>query len=79
MGVFELTEAELRVGLGPVGGHDVADGPVVLIGDKYSFAEYFRFQCAAGVVVDGEGESVLGRRVSDCLCKGAVSLRKETL
>ena len=61
MGVFELAEAELRVRLGSVGGHDVADRPVVLIGDQYSLAEYFRFQCAAGVVVDGEGESVRGR------------------
>ena len=49
VGVFELAEAELGVGLGAVAGHDVGDGPVVVVGDEDPFAEQFVLQAARAV------------------------------
>src|SRR6516225_3905607 len=60
MRVFELAEGELGVGLGPVGGDHVGDGPVVVAGDQDAFAEDLGFQLAAGAVVDVPGQTVLG-------------------
>src|SRR6266542_3952740 len=50
-GVFELAEAELGLGLGPVAGHDLADGPVVAVSDEEPLAEDAVFQGVAGGLV----------------------------
>jgi len=60
VGVFELAEAGLGVGLGAVGGDDVGDGPVLAVGDEDPFAEDLGFQRVAGDLIDLDGESVLG-------------------
>ena len=60
MGVFELAEGELGFGLGAVAGHYLGDGPVLVVGDQDTLAEDLGFQVSAGLVVDMEGESVLG-------------------
>ena len=52
VGVFELAEPELGLGLGAVAGDDFGDGPVVAVGDEEPFAEDAVFQGGAGGVVD---------------------------
>ena len=64
VGVFELTEGELGLGLGSVAGYHLGDRPVVAVGDQYSLTEQLVLQHGAGLVVDVEGEPVLGRGVS---------------
>jgi len=59
VGVFELVEAELGVGLGAVGGDHVGDRPVVAVGDQDLFAGYLGFQRVASVLVDLDAQSVL--------------------
>ena len=60
-GVFHLPEGELGLGLGPVPGDDLGDGPVVVIGDQDVLAEDLLFQRGAGVRVDAPGQAqVLG-------------------
>jgi hypothetical protein len=39
VGVFELAEAELGLGLGAVAGDHVGDRPVVAVGHQHAFAE----------------------------------------
>jgi hypothetical protein len=60
VGVFELAEGELGLGLGAVSGHYLGGGPGLPVGDQDAFAEDFGFQVGAGVGVGGEGESVCG-------------------
>ena len=60
MGVFELPEAELDVGLGPVGGDHIGYGPVFAVGDQDPFAEDLVFQGGPGPGVDDDGEPALG-------------------
>jgi hypothetical protein len=64
VGVFELAEAELGLGLGAVAGDYLGDWPVLAVGDQDTFAEDLGFQVGAGLVVDVEGEPVLGWCVS---------------
>ena len=60
-GVFQLAEGELGLGLGPVPGDDLGDGPVVVAGDQHVLAEDLLFQRGAGVGVDAPGQAqVLG-------------------
>ena len=66
-GVFELAEAGLGLGLGPVAGDYLGDGPVVMVGDQHVLAEHVLFQGGAGVRVDAPGEpQVLGLLPSSC-------------
>ena len=55
-GIFELEEGELCLGLGPVAGDYLGNGPVVVIGDEHVLAEQFFFQAGAGGLVDTSGE-----------------------
>ena len=48
---------ELGLGLGPVAGDDLRDGPVVVIGDQHVLAEDFLFQGGAGGGVGFPGEA----------------------
>ena len=59
-----MAEAELGLGLGAVAGDYLGDGPVLVVGDQDTFAEDLGFQVGAGLVVDVEGEPVLGWGVS---------------
>ena len=56
-GVFHLPEGELGLGLGPVPGDDLWDGPVVLIGDQDVLAEDLLFERGAGLLVDVPGKA----------------------
>ena len=56
MGVFELPEAVLRIGLGPVGGDDVGDRPVVVGGDQVYVA--FAIGLYSRAIVDWEASTV---------------------
>jgi len=60
VGVFELSEAELGLGLGAVGSDHLGDRPVVPVGDQDAFAEDLGFQVDAGVLVEVEAQPVLG-------------------
>ena len=64
MGVLELAEAELGVGLGAVAGDDFGGGPGVPVGDEDAFAEQAFFQGGAGLVVDVPGQPKGGRAVA---------------
>lgn len=59
-----MAEAELGVGLGPVAGYDLGQGPVVAVGDQDLFAEDLGFEFRAGVGVDAPGQPVLGGGVA---------------
>ena len=60
-GVFHLPEPEFGLGLGPVPGDDVGNGPVVVAGDQHVLAEDLLFQRGAGDRVDVPGQpQVLG-------------------
>ena len=52
MGVFELPEGVLDVGLGPVGGDDLGGCPVGLVGDQDAFAENAFLQACPGRFLD---------------------------
>ena len=58
MRVFELAEAELGFGLGPVAGDDLGHGPVVVTGDQHVLAEDLVFQGGArfGVLLPGQAQ-----------------------
>jgi hypothetical protein len=61
VGVFELPEPELDLGLGAVGGHDVGGWPVVTVGEQDPLAEQPAFQAVAGAGVASPGQAQLGR------------------
>ena len=48
VGIFELAEGELGLGLGAVASHHLGDRPVVAVGDQHAFAEDLLFECVAG-------------------------------
>ena len=62
--VFHLPEGELGLGLGPVAGNHLGDGPVVVIGDEDVLAEQFFFQGGAGIVVDVPGQAEISGLVA---------------
>ena len=60
VGVFELAESELGLGLGTVAGDDLGDWPVVAVGDQHSFAEHLLLEHLACGLVELEAQPVLG-------------------
>ena len=61
LGIFELAEPELGVGLRPVGGYHVGDTPLVAVGEQDSFAEQAVLQPGAGAGVGAKGQPEAGR------------------
>jgi len=62
--VLHLPEPEFRLGLRPVAGDDLGDGPVVVAGDQDVLAEDLLFEGGAGVLVDVPGQAQVFRLFS---------------
>jgi len=57
VGVFHLAKGEFGLGLRPVPGDDLGDGPVVVIGDQDVLAGDLLFERGTGLLVDVPGKA----------------------